>query len=227
MKNTQTSESVFIGLILAVSGGIMDVYSYLWRGKVFANAQTGNVLLFAINLANGHFDSAARYLRPIVAFVAGIALAEEVRYRRHERHLHWRQTATAAQIFILFAVAFMGPEMNLFANSLTSFACGIQVEAFRKISGNGIATTMCIGNLRSATFNLMEYIHKKDRQNLKRVALFYSAIGFFALGGVAGSFAIPFMGQKTILLCCGLLTVVFITMFIKTKENNLKGDIQP
>lgn len=112
MKNTQTSESVFIGLTLAVSGGIMDVYSYLWRGKVFANAQTGNVLLFAINLANGNFYSAARYLLPIVAFVAG-------------------------------------------------------------------------------------------------------------------SFAIPFMRQKTILLCCGLLTVVFITMFIKTKENNLKGDIQP
>lgn len=227
MKNTQTSESVFIGLTLAVSGGIMDVYSYLWRGKVFANAQTGNVLLFAINLANGNFYSAGRYLRPIVAFVAGIALAEEIRYRRHERRLHWRQTATAAQILILLAVAFMGQEVNLFANSLTSFACGIQVEAFRKISGNGIATTMCIGNLRRATFNLMEYIHKKDRQNLKRVALFYSTIGFFALGGVAGSFAIPYMGQKTILLCCGLLAVVFITMFIKTKENNLKGDIQP
>ena len=35
------SESLLIGALLAVSGGLMDAYSYLFRGQVFANAQTG------------------------------------------------------------------------------------------------------------------------------------------------------------------------------------------
>ena len=49
----QTSESIELAAILAFSGGLMDAYSYLARGKVFANAQTGNILLFGVNLADG------------------------------------------------------------------------------------------------------------------------------------------------------------------------------
>ena len=45
-KAKQTSESIELGILLALSGGIMDAYSYMARGKVFANAQTGNMLLF-------------------------------------------------------------------------------------------------------------------------------------------------------------------------------------
>ena len=43
---------------------------------------------------------------------------------------------------VLAGVCFIPVSLNLLANSLTSLACGIQVESFRKIHGNGIATTM-------------------------------------------------------------------------------------
>ena len=47
MKHSlQMSETLRLGIILALSGGFMDAYSYLERGNVFANAQTGNLLLF-------------------------------------------------------------------------------------------------------------------------------------------------------------------------------------
>ena len=52
----QTSESIELGILLALSGGFMDAYSYLARGQVFANAQTGNMLLFGVNLARGQFQ---------------------------------------------------------------------------------------------------------------------------------------------------------------------------
>ncbi|MFR1872716.1 MAG: YoaK family protein, partial [Coprococcus sp.] len=45
-RSRQMSESIRLGIILALSGGFMDAYSYMCRGKVFANAQTGNILLF-------------------------------------------------------------------------------------------------------------------------------------------------------------------------------------
>ena len=51
MKHSlQMSETLRLGIILALSGGFMDAYSYLERGNVFANAQTGNLLLFGVNL---------------------------------------------------------------------------------------------------------------------------------------------------------------------------------
>ena len=45
----QMSESFLIAGILSVSGGLQDAYTYMYRGKVFANAQTGNIVLLAQN----------------------------------------------------------------------------------------------------------------------------------------------------------------------------------
>ena len=50
MKQTrQMSETIKLGILLALSGGFMDAYSYIQRDQVFANAQTGNMLLFGVN----------------------------------------------------------------------------------------------------------------------------------------------------------------------------------
>ena len=57
----------------------MDAYSYLCRGEVFANAQTGNILLFGVNLSMGHWSKALQYVCPVLAFAIGIAAAEFVR----------------------------------------------------------------------------------------------------------------------------------------------------
>ena len=58
----QMSEAFITALFLSVSGGLQDVYTYLYRGKVFANAQTGNIVLMAVKLPDtplrlctGHF----------------------------------------------------------------------------------------------------------------------------------------------------------------------------
>ena len=41
----QMSEAVSTGIFLTLSGGFQDAYTYYCRGKVFANAQTGNIVL--------------------------------------------------------------------------------------------------------------------------------------------------------------------------------------
>ena len=166
MKSTkQMSDSIRLGAILAVSGGFMDAYSYIQRDEVFANAQTGNMLLFGVKLSEGNFAGALQYFFPVLAFVLGIAAAELVHMRR-QRILHWRQISVINEAVILAAVAFIPLTQNILANSLISFACGIQVESFRKIRGNGIATTMCIGNIRSGTQHLCQFIHSKDIKKL-------------------------------------------------------------
>ncbi len=55
----QMSEAFITALFLSVSGGLQDVYTYLFRGKVFfANAQTGNIVLMAVNLFAGEWGEA-------------------------------------------------------------------------------------------------------------------------------------------------------------------------
>lgn len=214
MKQTkQMSESIRLGMLLAVSGGFMDAYSYLVRDHVFANAQTGNILLFGVNLAEGNFQTAMRYFFSVFAFAAGIALAELVRAGKRRR-IHWRQTAVCIEAAILAAVAFFPLSMNLLANSLTSFACGIQVESFRKIRGNSMATTMCIGNMRSGTQNLCQYFRSKETGFLWDSLLYYGIIVCFVIGAVIGNSTIQLLQEKAILCCSAMLFFSFIMMFI-------------
>lgn len=150
---SQESESIELAVLLALSGGLMDCYSYLVRDHVFANAQTGNMLLFGVNLASGDWVQCVHYAVPVVCFALGIALCHGIKLVAREEHLHWRQLALAIEILVLVGVSFVPEGHSLRANGLTSFACGIQVQAFRKFHGRALATTMCIGNLRSGTPN--------------------------------------------------------------------------
>ena len=52
-QRVQTSEALRVGLVLALAGGYLDAYTYLCRGGVFANAQTGNMVLLGIRAAEG------------------------------------------------------------------------------------------------------------------------------------------------------------------------------
>lgn len=111
---------------------------------------------------------------PVLAFAIGIAAAEFVRRKfTNRKHVHWRQIIVFCEAVILFGVMFIPQELNLLANSLTSLACGAQVESFRKIQGNGMATTMCIGNLRMATQSICDYWFTKDKPAMEKGFLFF------------------------------------------------------
>ena len=58
----QMSESLRIGCLLTLAGGFQDAYSYILRGKVFVNAQTGNIVLFAQNVSERRFEKLPRYI---------------------------------------------------------------------------------------------------------------------------------------------------------------------
>ncbi|MBS6395997.1 MAG: DUF1275 domain-containing protein [Clostridiales bacterium] len=212
--NRQMSESLELGIVLALAGGFMDAYSYMCREQVFANAQTGNMLLFGIRLSEGDWEQAIRYLIPVLAFAMGIAIADMVKLQKKELSLlHWRQISVLCEAVIFGIVCLMPQSMNLPANSLTSLACGIQVESFRKIQGNGIATTMCIGNLRSAVQNTCDYLAKRDREAAGKGMLYYLIIAFFILGAVIGHEAVKYLAERAILICSGILLAAFFMMF--------------
>ena len=181
LKKIQMSESIFVGVLLAFSGGLMDAYTYVFRGGVFANAQTGNLILLGINVFDGSFHNALKYLFPVLSFTCGVLLA---------------------QVFRL---------------------CGIQVQSFQKIRGNHLATTMCIGNLRTATDLLANAVHEKNAHLFRRSCLYYGVIVVFSVGAVCGNALVRAFGQYAILASPILLLVAFGVMCIEAKEDNLEN----
>lgn len=162
------SESFRIGALLALAGGFFDVYTYLCRGGVFANAQTGNMVLLGIAIAGGDWAHALHYIFPIAAFALGVAAAEwvKLRYKDKTVRFHWRQLVVLAEILLVAAVAFLPQAANTLVNTIVSFICALQVESFRKLRGSAFATTMCTGNLRSATEQFMRWRSDADAEAL-------------------------------------------------------------
>ena len=122
------------------------------------------------------------------------------------------------EALVLFVVCFFPQSMNLAANSLTSLACGIQVESFRKIHGNGIATTMCIGNLRSGTQNWCDFHYTKNKESAFKGMLYYGIILMFIIGAIIGNAFVKLLAEKAILICAAVLFMAFIMMFVDKEK---------
>lgn len=215
----QMSDSMILAVFLTLAGGFQDAYSYNVRGKVFANAQTGNIVLLGQNLAQGNWMTALHYILPLAAFMGGVYITEVVRARYGQnKKIHWRQIVVNVEILLMAAVGFMPQNLNMLANVLLSFACAMQVNSFRKFQGISCATTMCIGNMRSATEMLCKYRITKDRELKKKSIQYYLVILIFAVGAAAGAVLSSCFAERSIWTAAGLLLAGFLLMFIQEEE---------
>lgn len=215
----QMSDTFRTALFIILSGGFQDAYTYFCRGRVFANAQTGNIVLMSSAVFDGDWNTALKYFIPVVSFLIGTAAAEliHIRFKTFEK-IHWRQIILAVEIILLFAVGFMPHGLNPTANALVSFVCAMQVQTFHKVRGHAYASTMCIGNMRSGTEALCAYFRVRNREILAKALTYFGVIAVFAVGAGAGTLITHIIGDKSIWFCCASLSVSFVMMFAAETE---------
>ncbi len=211
----QMSDSMLNVAFLTLSGGLQDAYTYISRGGVFANAQTGNIVLLSSCSFEGNFGAALKYLTPLLFFALGVAASELIRrFNIKGGRLHWRQTVLLAETVLLFLVGFMPSETNALANAVVSFCCAMQVQAFRKVNGYSFASTMCIGNLRSGMDSLCAYLSSRKKEDISKAMHYFGVILLFAVGAGIGSRLVALCEMKAIWASCLLLSVSFALMFV-------------
>ena len=203
----QMSDTFHAAVFVTLSGGFQDAYTYICRGQVFANAQTGNIVLLSAALLRGDWAVCLKYVIPLLSF-------------RNFRQLHWRQLVLIQEIAFLLIVGFLPHSVDPLANALVSFVCAMQVHTFHKVHGHAYASTMCIGNLRCASEALGEYLHSHDRRSLEAARTYFGVILVFAVGAGLGSFVTEAADIRAIWVCCGLLLVSFALMFVRDERES-------
>ena len=198
LHTKQMSDSFRIGVLLAIVGGFLDTYTYLCRGQVFANAQTGNIVLMGIHLFEGDFWKASSYFIPIFAFMLGVLLDEGIKHHFENKVFHWRQMVLLIEVC-----------------ALVIFICSLQVQSFRKVHGLPYASTMCTGNLRSGTEHLVHFFQKKEKTFFKKSMHYYGIIISFICGAGLGVITTKRYGNLSLWICFLLLLVAFCMLFVK------------
>ncbi len=220
-KEIQMSESFRVASLLAVCGGILDAYSYLCRGGVFANAQTGNIVLVGMNAAHGNFRGGLSAAIPVAAFMLGILITESMRNKfktEDAQLLHWRHLMLTLEIGLLALAAFIPiGKWNSAVNVIIAFVCAMQVQAFKKVRGHSYASTMCTGNLRRATEAMCAYKRTGDREARHRGLCTFGVILSFILGAVLGSLISSYFPKFTLIVAIAIYLIAFLIMTSRHK----------
>ena len=209
----QKSESFLSSALLSFSGGLQDAYTYNVRGRVFANAQTGNVVLMSQNFMCGEWIQGLYYLCPLISFSLGVFFADWIEFLyKNNRNIHWRQIVLFIEMLVLTIVGLLPVHFNMISNMLVSFSCAMQVQTFRKVHGYGYASTMCIGNLRSGTESFSQYLRSGNYEDLLKAMHFFGIILIFAIGAGTGGILSSLFEIKTIWISVIILFAVTIIM---------------
>ena len=213
-------ETLYVGMLLSIVGGFLEAYTYIFRGGVFCNAQTGNFVLMMIHAARGELAHALFYPIPILSFMVGIFITKIMRERlTSSQILAWEPILVAVELVLLFAVGFMPQSVpNAIPNTIVSFICSMQYNTFRKTKGIPYATTFCTNNLRLAAENLHKYVREKDTKAGRDCARYFAIILAFCIGVAAGTLLLGPLQEKAVWFCCGVLFLTLVFMLMRKKR---------
>lgn len=199
---TRTSKSVKLGFLLAIVGGFLDAYTFICRGEVFANAQTGNIVLLGIDVTKGDFEQALMAFLPILAFIVGVVVAEGIRNFTAPSAafiISAEHIILIIEIILLFIIGFIPTTVpHIFVTVPISFVSSVQISSFRTLIDSPYCTTMCTGNLRSASQAAYMAFINKDKKSAKNALRYGIIIMSFLIGACIGGLLTLWVGVKSI-----------------------------
>jgi uncharacterized membrane protein YoaK (UPF0700 family) len=178
-----------VAILLSAAGGFLDAFTWIDHGGVFANAQSGNVVLLGLFAASGKWNQAIRHVPPIAAFVAGVFVAHRLRVGSSQARLRKAVLASLAiEILLLLVVTVLPSEVPDLPIVLgIAFVAALQSSSFARVETWAYSSVMTTGNLRRAAEALFAATTPpRDPSSLREAGVFATVCVTFGLGATAG-----------------------------------------
>jgi uncharacterized membrane protein YoaK (UPF0700 family) len=213
-------ERLSFAILLAVVGGYLDAYTFVGHGGVFANAQTGNFVLFAVFASDGRWHEALLRAPAIAAFVIGIIVAEELG-RPYLRALVRRPTRVVlvTEIIVLVVLAPLpSGTPDVVYNVAISFAAALQFATFKALADTPYTSILATGNMRSLVVSAIQWRADGSRVAGRRALRLGATVVAFAVGAAAGAVYTRHSGSVAVWVPSIGLLVVLIGLVIETRQ---------
>lgn len=157
-------EKRWVFRLLMFAGGIYGGYALTVRGGVFANAQTANLALFAVNLGTGNWQKAVYYLIPMSSYLTGIIISELMpKSVRRLGLMRWDTLLMLGEILVVVALGLIPATAPYqISQIIISFVCAMRYNTFRQAEGIPMATIFCSDHLRQLGSSLTKWLRKDE-----------------------------------------------------------------
>jgi uncharacterized membrane protein YoaK (UPF0700 family) len=216
----KTSTSLRFALLLTAASGFLDAYTYISRGGVFANAQTGNVILLGVDLSEQRWHSALAHLWPILAFIVGVAIANWLKSERAlDRIDHPIRWAMLGQVIVLVAVGFVPSHVpNAVVTIPIAFVAAIQIGLFRTVGDLAFIAIATTGNLMRFTESGYAVFVEKKRESRRAMGIYAAIITAFAGGAAIGAIATEQLGVTAAWIPAALLAATLALFYVDDRQ---------
>jgi uncharacterized membrane protein YoaK (UPF0700 family) len=221
-EDTERTRSLWFALLLTLANGFLDAHTYIARGGVFANVQTANVIFGAIDTSKREWTLALAHLWPLLAFIAGVALAAHIKSGRAERFvarpLVWTMAIQAVALAIIGFVPASVP--HSYVTVPISFLAAMQIGLFRNIGELVYLPVATTGNLMRFVEAGYDGIVDRNAASRRAFGVYGALILAFASGALIGAIASRAWGVHAIWLPAGFVAVTLCLFIID--ERHLK-----
>jgi uncharacterized membrane protein YoaK (UPF0700 family) len=219
-KDIDRTRTLWFALLLTVANGFLDAHTYIARGGVFANVQTANVIFGAIDTSERKWSAALAHVWPLLAFIAGMALASAIKSGRVERRvphpLRWTMGVQAIALGIIGFVPASVP--HSYVTVPISFLAAMQIGLFRNIGDLAYLPVATTGNLMRFMESSYDAFVDKHAESRRASGVYGALILVFATGALLGSIASTAWGVHAIWLPAAFLAVTLCLFIIDERH---------
>lgn len=205
-------EKLWVFALLMGVGGFYGAFTYVLRGGVFCNAQTGNLLLLALALGEGNWSRALYLLLPISAYFLGAVVSEVIANPiKRFQLIRWDTLFIIIEILTVTALGFLPETAPYQITQITvNFICSMQYNTFRQAQGIPMATTFCTNHLRQLAIWLTKYRKHRQPSEKTRLLSHLLMLAVFVAGGCVSTVLCHLLRGKAIFFAIIPLAIVLI-----------------
>lgn len=215
--------------LMAVAG-FFGAYTYLLRGNVFCNAQTGNVVLMGMAIGQRHWEEALYYLIPISAYMAGAFMSELLPNPvKHHLPMRWDTLLIAIEMAAVIALGFVPESAPVQISQITiNFIASMQYNTFRQSEGLPMATTFATNHIRQIGVGLAKEVMSRgsdEKPHRKKLSRHFEMLIFFLIGASGGTVLCRIFLGKAIwatLIPFGIIFALLLHADLTTEKNMIE-----
>ncbi len=207
--------NIVVALLLTFCGGFCDVYTFLTRGGVFTNMQTGNLIKFFIHLINNQ-SFELMFILPILFFALGCVIAAFMG--------KWKYQYVFTLILLFFSFLGCGfcpqsEDWDLLCVCILSVTGAMQFQAFRHCVNLYYTSTMCTNNMRLLSESIVE-------KNKWKIIFYLSVILVFSIGIAVGVVMVKAMSLYSLCPFSSIYLLILISeIILKNKQAELSSNL--